>query len=104
MVNSMDNKLNIDINSIDKTKKNMINKCNELIEMFNNYKKIVDDSKKIYDTDSGNLYRTIVEQYTNLIISFINNDFIPYVNSLDEIENIYREAYKAISDSTTVGE
>ena len=91
--------LTVDIGSIANTKKVMDEKYNELISMISNYKKTIEDSKAIYDTESASLYRKIAINYVDLIENYLNNDFKPYIDMLDEIKNIYIDEYNAIAKS-----
>lgn len=87
------------INSISDTKKQMDDKYNELISMIDKYKEMIDDTKSIYDTESANLYRTIADAYIGLVKKYLNTDFKPFVDKLDEIKDIYLREYNTIFES-----
>ena len=91
--------LTVDINSIGTTKKIMDEKYNELISMINKYKEIVENTKNIYDTESGTLYRKIALGYIELVQKYINNDLKSYIDKLDEIRSVYIDEYNAIAHS-----
>ncbi len=77
------------INSISDTKKQMDDKYNELISMIDKYREMIDDTKSIYDTESATLYRTIANTYIDLVKKYLNNEFKPFIDKLDEIKGIY---------------
>ena len=95
--------LTVDINSIGSTKKIMDEKHDELISMVNKYKEIVENTKNIYDTESGVLYRKIALGYIELVQNYLNNDLKPYIDRLDEIKSIYIDEYNAIAHSIQGG-
>ena len=77
------------INSISDTKKQMDDKYNELISMIDKYREMIDDTKSIYDTESATLYRAIANTYIDLVKKYLNNEFKPFIDKLDEIKGIY---------------
>ena len=97
------NILIVDTNTLEKTKK-IMDKCyEELVTMINTYKKMIDDSKSVYDTESATIYRKIADGYAELILKYINNDFKPYIDGMDDIKNAYIVEYSAISKSIQGG-
>ena len=89
----------LDIKTIPETKKLMDEKYSELIEMMNNYQKMINDTISIYDTESATLYRKLAETYINYIKGYLNNDFKNYINRLDEIEKVYQDEYTSIDNA-----
>ena len=91
--------LTVDINSIESTTKLMDDRFNELVNMISKYKEMIEDTKNIYDTESATIYRKIALGYIELIERYLNNDFKPYIDKLDEIRGIYIDEYNSISKS-----
>lgn len=89
----------IDIKSIESTKKIMDSNYITLLEMFKKYKEMIEETKSIYDTESATLYRTVATGYLDLIEKYLNNDFKPYIDKLDEISGIYTSEFNAVSQS-----
>ena len=88
--------LTVDIGSIANTKKLMEDEFNELVSLINIYKTKIENSKNIYDTESGAMYRKIANGYVELVENYLNNDFKPYIDKLDEIKSIYIDEYNEI--------
>ncbi len=93
----------VNINSIGSTKKIMDGKFLELLSMVNKYKEIVENTKNIYDTESGTLYRMISIGYIELIEEYLNNDLKPFIDKLDDIKSIYIDECSAIAHSVHGG-
>ena len=81
----------IDIKSLDSTKEMLVSECNELINMIDIYKEMFEETKKIYDTESATLFRKIASFYLNYIEKYINEEFKPLINNLDDIKQAYME-------------
>ena len=93
----MENKVfAVDINSIDKTKKIMEEKINELLSSIIKYKEIIDNTKNIYDTESAVLYRYVALGYIEMVEKYINNEFREYIDKLDDIKRTYIDEYNSI--------
>ena len=92
--------LNVEIETIDTTKKLMEEKYNELLDEFNNYKMMIENSQDIYDTESATIYRDIGMQYIDIGVKYLNNDLKPYIDALDTIKQIYTETHERLSNST----
>ena len=96
----MDNKnVVIDIKSIESTKKILDDNYTALLELISKYKEMVEDTKRIYDTESGTMYRTLAISYLELIERYLNNDFKPYIDRLDEINKSYMSVFNDVSQS-----
>ena len=95
--------LTVDIGSIANTKKIIDEKYSELVSMVNKYKDTIENSKNIYDTESASLYRKIAINYIEIVEKYLNNEFKPYVDRLDEIKSIYTDEYNAIRKSIQGG-
>lgn len=91
--------LNINIDSIDTTKKIMESEYNELFDKFNNYKTMIESTKDVYDTDSATMYREIGTKYSDMAISYLNNSIKPYIDELDNIKQVYTETRDKLSSS-----
>lgn len=89
--------LTVDIGSISNTKKLMDGKYNELLSLINKYKEIIENTQKIYDTESATLYRKVALGYIEIVQKYLINDFKPYIDRLDEIKSIYIDEYNAIA-------
>ncbi len=72
---------------------------NELVSMINKYEETVENTKNIYETESGNLYRKIALGYIEFVQNYLNNDLKPYIGRLDEIKSVYIDEYNAIAYS-----
>ena len=92
------------INSISDTKKQIDEKYSELISMIDKYKEMINDTKNVYDTESANLYRTIADAYIDLVKKYLNTDFKPFVDKLDEVKDIYLREYNTIFESIQGGQ
>lgn len=95
--------LTVDIGSIANTKKIMDEKYSELVSMVNKYKETIENSKNIYDTESATLYRKVAIGYIEIVEKYLNNEFKPYIDKLDEIKGIYTDEYNAIRKSIQGG-
>ena len=89
----------LEINSISNTKKQIDDKYSELVSMINKYEEMIEDTKNIYDTESATLYRKIAVSYIDLVHKYLNNEFKPFIDKLDEIKNVYMDEFNAISES-----
>ena len=49
------------------------------------------------------LYRKVALGYIEILQKYLNNEFKPYIDRLDEIRNIYIDEYKAIEKSVKRG-
>ena len=83
------NYLRVNNSNILETKKLMENDYNEILVLLNKYKRIIEESKEIYDTSSSLLFRKIALGYLELIINYLNNDFKPYIDKLDIVKSTY---------------
>ena len=96
----MDNKnVVIDIKSIESTKKIMDEQFLALLSLLKDYREMIEDTKRIYDTESGTLYRTLASSYVDYVEEYLNKEFKPYVDKLDEIRNIYINEFNTVSQS-----
>lgn len=89
----------LEINSISNTKKQIDDRYSELVSMINKYEEMIEDTKNIYDTESATLYRKIAVSYIDLVHKYLNNEFKPFIDKLDEIKNVYMDEFNAISES-----
>ncbi len=93
--------LNVDINSIDVTKNIMDKKYLELLDRFNNYKNMLEDTENIYDTETATLYRELGNLYLEMGIKYLNNNLKPCIDALDTIKasyvNVYKDSNNAVS-------
>ena len=83
----MDIKVHVD--SIKSTRNNINADYNELLSMIRKYQEMIEDTKKVYDTDSATLYRKIAIEYAKYVEYYLRNDFKEYVDKLAKIEEIY---------------
>ena len=91
------NSILVNINSIATTKTLIDQKIEEILKTINIVKEKIDDSQKIYDTESATLYRKISLAYIEIVQKYINDNFIPYINLLDKAKDNYQAAYDNIS-------
>ena len=91
------NNILVDINDMRIKKKLIEEKYHELIEMIKTYKRMIDDTKNIYDTNSANYFRKIADGYIEQVEIYLNNDFKIYIDKLDDIIKEYSN-YQAIND------
>ena len=96
--------LNVDIDSIATTKKLMESEYDKLLNEFNNYKTMIEETKNIYDTDSATNYRKMGSLYLAIAIKYLNNNVKPYIDSLDDIKQIYLDTHNILSKSINRGE
>lgn len=100
----MNNKnLFVSTNSLSNTKSTMDSDCNDLLGMIGEYRKMFDETKIFYDTDSATSYRRLVNRYLDMVEKYIKDDFMPYVDNIDTIRKIYIEAITAISSGINGG-
>ena len=92
-----------DINSIELTKRKMDSTYTELMEMVDKYKEMIEDTEKIYSTESAIMYRNVAVIYVELIKKYLNRDFKEYINNLDSIKGLYTDLYSSIESSTNGG-
>ena len=100
----VDKNIVLKISSISDTKKLIDENYNELVSMIDKYKGMIDDTKNVYDTESANLYRKIADAYIDLVKKYLNTDFKPFVDKLDEIKDIYLREYNTIFESIQGGQ
>ena len=93
-------RLKVDINSIETTKNQMESSYNELIDMINKYRDMIEDTKNVYDTESGNLYRNVAVGYVEYASKYINNSLKLCIDNLDSIKKTYIELYGIMNNST----
>lgn len=75
-----------------KRKKALANeKYNELHEMILTFKRMVDDTKMVYDTNSSKKFRVIAIHYIDIVNMYLEKVFKPYIDKLDKIINLYNE-------------
>lgn len=93
------NKTNIviDINNIVGIKQKMDSECNNLLGMIQKYRTMFDETKAIYDTESGTLYRKLADGYLSIVESYIKNSFLEQINRIDNIKASYDKEINAIS-------
>ena len=66
-------------------KKKLIDeKYYELIDMFKNYDKMLDDTKEIYDTNSAKYFRNVASEYMNLSLVKLDQEFKSYIDKLND--------------------
>lgn len=89
--------VNVELETLSSTKNLMINKINEIIELIDSYTNIINESENCFVTNAAVEYRTTAINYTKILKSFINNDFLPLINALDNIKKLYEDQNNAIS-------
>ena len=87
----MNNGYNIQFNIDDlrAMKKEMLDMCNQLEASCKECYRKIDESKRVYDTSTGDYFREKANEYVLKHHSYINDVVIPYVNELDKIINEY---------------
>ena len=91
--------ISIDMDDLINKRKLLGEKCDELIGMFKNYGKMMDDTKAIYDTESANYLRKVSTEFLNLSLSKLENDFKGYINKLDNTIKSYSEYSNLIKET-----
>ncbi len=93
--------VSVNIQSMHKIKKEIDQKYDELVEMFNNYQKLIEETKEVYDTVSANYFRNIASQYMEIAKIYLNNDFKLYADKLNDIINEYNTYIDIIDEKIT---
>ena len=65
---------------------------------------MIEDTKNVYDTESATLYREMGSLYLEMGIKYLNNSMKPYIDSIDDIKDIYVDSYNKFSNSVNGGE
>lgn len=93
----MDNNIiRADINDIRCKKKMIEQKYHELLEIIKEYRKMVLETQNIYNTESARYFRNVVLNYMDIVPIKLDNEFMAYVNNLDDIVEKYSEMYLEI--------
>lgn len=96
----MNNKnIYVNFQSMIEVKQKMDDGCNELISILNHCKQLFDETKRIYDTESGDMYRQAAIDYLKTIEEYINDNYRAYINYLDNIRKLYMDEVNKISIS-----
>ena len=74
--------------------KEMVSKCEEIIEMLNNTKKKIDESVDYFDTPTAKKFRDKATDYIETQKLLINNELIPSFEILNTISDAYKEDYE----------
>lgn len=87
----MNNSFNLVVNTdeLRAMKKEMLELVNELEESCEKCYRKIDESKRVYDTSTGDYFREKANEYILKHQSYINDIVIPYINELDKIINEY---------------
>ena len=102
MLNNYD--LIFDINDIKNKKILADQKYNELYQNIELLKKMIEETKEVYDTPSSKKYRVVAERYLDITLLYLKNGFKPYIDKLDNIVNSYNELYHETDTSILVGD
>ncbi len=94
----------IDINDLTNKRKLLDEKYNELVEMFKNYGKMLDETKEIYDTESANYFRKVSTEFLNLALVKLNTDFKGYIDKLDNTIKSYSEYSNMVKKQVEKGD
>ncbi len=90
------NNLEIKIDSVESVKKDMLLELNNILEKYNYLLSMVDDSKSLFDTNTGDYLRDKILENINEQKDYINNKFMPFVNKLDVVKDSYTNLYNDI--------
>lgn len=96
--------ISIDMNDMKKKRDLLNEKYNELVKMFRNYGKMLEDTKTVYDTDSANYFRSVSTEFLNLSLVKLNSDFKGYLDKLNNTINSYTEYSNLIKEKVEKGD
>ena len=94
----------VDIENIKLKKQQIDEKYNELVEMFKNYQKMIENTKEVYDTESAKYFRTIASEYMKIALIYLNNDFKICADKLNDVIKIYSETNESINKMVNKGD
>ena len=97
----MNNGYNIQFNIDDlrAMKKEMLDMCNQLEASCKECYRKIDESKRVYDTSTGDYFREKSSDFVLKNQSYIIDVVIPYVNQLDVIINEYESLSSEVRQS-----
>ncbi len=93
----------VNIESLVSTKKLIDASFSDLLSLLKRYKKMVDNTKKIYNTETGELYRKYTNAFLDCFEKYLNKYFKSHVDELNFIIKEYDDTYEFIEASTTGG-
>ena len=88
-------RVSVNIDSIDKTVKQLMEKCEIIEKSIKETKEKLDDSKSYFDTPAGDHFRKRVDDIFDQEILKLKNDFIPSIEVLNKIVSLYQEEIEA---------
>jgi hypothetical protein len=88
-----------DINDIKNKKALADKKYDELYKNVESFKKMIEETKEYYDTPSSKEFRIVSEHYIDIVTTYLNNVFKPYIDKLNNVINSYNELYNETNTS-----
>lgn len=76
--------VSLDMDDLVEKKKLIDVRYYELVEMFKNYQKMLEDTKEVYDTNSANYFRKVANEYMNYAVVKMEKEFKTYVDKLND--------------------
>ena len=89
----MKKKLFADTEDLKLKMKEMVSKCEEIIDMLNKTRDKIDESKSYFDTPTASVFRDKALFYIDEQRLLINKDLIPSFEILDKISAGYEEDF-----------
>ena len=74
-------------------KQEMLNMCHKLDESCKVCYRKIDESKRVYDSPTGDYFREQASQFILKHQSYIADVVIPYINFLDKAISVYEDTY-----------
>ena len=88
-------KVMTDTDDLEIKMKEMIAKCEEIMEMLDKTRDMVDASKEYFDTPAATYFRDKATTYIDSQKLVINNELIPSFEILNTISNAYKDDFDA---------
>ena len=83
--------VSIDMNDLKEKKKLIDEKYSELVEMFKNYGRMIEETKEVYDTNSAKYFRRVASEYMDYSFAKLEQEFKSYVDKLNKTITSYTD-------------
>ena len=83
--------VSLDMDDLVLKKKQLDEKYDELVNLFKNYGKMLDETKAIYDTNSANYFRKVAGEYMDYALVKMEQEFKGYIDKLNNTINTYTD-------------
>ena len=91
----MKKRISADTEDLKAKMKEMISKCEEIIEMLDKTKDKIEESKEYFDTPTSSYFRDKATSYIEQQKLVINNELIPSFEVLNVISKTYDDEFNA---------